>query len=321
MSNLDEYSDYLNDEELLEIVQEVSSFDGKAKTILYVEARFDVGCWNQILNNLGVSDYFEVMKYGQTNGKTALLKLLKDDHLHAMQMIAIDADLDRLIGIDKEKFDNPFVFDTIVYSIEGIVYHETVIQKFLQGIEQDYKVKVNYQSFIKQYSAKCYEVLSEVVRYFIEHSLDEQNDLVEQFQVCNLTESIIDSFLEKDNGAIFDLSKCEKGDFICSVLESKGVTPNTAYQYVRGHSLQETIDRLIRRLLNEIISTEFGKAKTALMRKGQTKRINNEMNSIRNDVENKFKLQTYIRNADYSSSDAFLQISQKINKTVQDHLI
>lgn len=297
----------------------MSAEDGVGRTLLYVEAIYDKDHWKRILNKLGFSEYFEVTTYGQHSGKASLLKLYAKGKLNESQMIAIDADLDRLIDFDIEKFNSPFVFDTYVYSIEGIILDKDVVGKLIGLLKQMYDyLDFDFDSFMISYAARCYQELSKIIDSI---SGQKPSDLIDYFRSCDLSLcDSIDRFLTGDDNAIFNVSDIDHADFVCETLQNKGVEIEESYRYIRGHALRRTLDCLLKKLKTSIERFEIDIIRSNFS--GEGPRISEEISRMRSLLENNYSLDTFLMAKEIPENNiGVVYLSNKVKKTVENHLL
>lgn len=313
------FDEFVNDPRYINSSQTMSAKDGVPRTLLYVEAIYDRDHWKRILNKLGFSEYFDVTPYGQISGKEGLLKLFRDNKLSEEQMIAIDADMDRLIEFEVEKFDSPFVFDTYVYSIEGIILDKDIVGRLLHQLNQMYVyLNFDFDDFMYKYGVLCYEELSRIVADLWGNN---PSDLIEHFKYCDLANcDTIPQFLSGNSGSVFNVEKINHSDFLCEILQSKKIDVEGSYLYIRGHALRGTLDYLFKSLKAIIDRTETSIIVANFS--GKEQMISDEISRMRFLVNNNYVLDTFLMMADLSENNIGMKhLSQKIKETVEKHLL
>ncbi|GGZ83330.1 hypothetical protein GCM10007161_13550 [Ignatzschineria indica] len=317
------FDEFLNNPDYLNSSQTMSAKDGVARTLLYVEATYDKDHWKKILSTLGFAEYFEVVTYGQSSGRRGLLKLLEEGKLHAGQMIAIDADLDRIVGFEVEKFDSPFIFDTYVYSIEGIILDKSIVKKFINQLNQNYEyLNFDFDDFMNRYSFLCYQELSKITALFSDvDSMNSPENLVESFKLCDLsTSDVIDRFIDGDKDSLFKVDDRDAPVLLCEILKEKGIDTSESYLYVRGHALMDTVSSLCKKLKSYIKSRET--EIVTMLFDDKKHMIDGELKHRHSLINSSYVLNTYLMMANLSKDNVGMKhLSNKVKATVENHLL
>lgn len=233
---------------------------GKRRIVAYVESYDDVFFWRSVLNEYeDETRYFEVMLPSRTTlGKGKKLALMNRlGHGLGQDMIAcVDADYDYLLqgntDVSQRVCHDPYVFHTYAYAIENLqCYAPTLHQTCVMATLNDREI-LDLEAFLEEYSRIIYPLLVWNVwayRYdsYKQFSLLDFADTV-TFRDVNLyrPEDTLEYIRRRVNKRIswaqrtFPQGRKTYAP-LRSQLEELGVTPETAYLYMRGHTLMEGV--------------------------------------------------------------------------------
>lgn len=232
----------------------------RAKTVIaLVEDEYDIPFWNDLLNTNNSGIFFEITPYSSSilhntaKGKKYLLKLT--DNLGPNLIICVDSDYDYLLPTLTNEariiHTSKYVLQTYVYSIENYNCHaSTLNQLCTNAVKQT--VKIDFEALLADYSKIIYpllvwSLLLESKEFGAITSLPRKDAV--KFMIVNA--SIIkigqETLLKKIDESIFkkttELEKrfphyLDEFEVLKKSLERKGLLPENAYLFMRGHDLQ-----------------------------------------------------------------------------------
>ena len=248
--------------------QKMKSRTARRKIVAYVESYDDVFFWRTVLEDFEDDHYyFEVMLPSQSSlGKGKRLALMNrlGPQLGNYMIACVDADYDYLLqdATPTSRFvnHNPFVFHTYAYAIENYqCYAETLHRACVMATLNDRRV-VDFEAFMQEYSLSIWPLFVWSVwvyrfDHYREFTLTEFGKHV-GFSDINIyhPEATLDFVRRKVNRKIawmqhhFPSAKKSYEEIKKEILEL-GVTPETAYMYIQGHTL---FDNVISPLLDPV---------------------------------------------------------------------
>lgn len=230
------------------------------KIVAYVESYDDIFFWRNVLDEFETEDrYFEIMLPSRTTlGKGKKLVLMnKLGQQFGENMIAcVDADYDYLLqGVTSTSAlinTNPYVFHTYVYAIENYqCYAESLHSVCVMATLNDHQI-VDFEGFMQEYSRIIWPLFVWsiwVYRHNVYHDFtmtEFGNHVV--FGDINVyhPEYTLEYVRRKVNRKMAWLQHHypqAKADYesLKAELQSLGVTPETTYLYMQGHTLFENV--------------------------------------------------------------------------------
>lgn len=216
------------------------------KSIVIVENQNDIWFWQQVLNHFSFGKVKFIYstqneKGNATEGCTQCLKYV--DFFSPRFFACIDSDLNYL----KQKLPQSYyLIQTYTYSWENhCAYSETLCQNYAAAVANG-ATDLDFRSFIDGYSKLVYKPLLAVL----------ENDISprELWQSINIQYNAGD---EKDNGSpalekiktnIKTLGDINPSQDAIAKYEQMGINEQTAYLYVRGHNIFNTLNAIGRAL-------------------------------------------------------------------------
>lgn len=244
----------------LQLANKLRPKQARKKIVAYVESYDDVLFWRSILEEFETEEYrFEVMLPSRNSlskgKKTALMNRLGES-LGSYMIACVDADYDWLMQ-DKTDFSrrmnsNPFVFHTYAYAIENLQCYAPSLHKACVMSTLNDRVIVDTEVFMEEYSRIIWPLFVwNVWSYrnlrFKEFSMSDMSDIIGLHDVSpQHPELALEELRKRVNKAIPKLQAMfpeGKGSFqaLRDELLELGLTPESTYLYIQGHSLLENV--------------------------------------------------------------------------------
>ncbi len=242
--------------------------DARQKIVAYVESYADISFWRMVLDEFeDETRYFEIMLPSRSSlGKGKKLALMNQlgSHLGNYMIACVDADYDYLMqGVtptSRMVNNHPYVFHTYAYAIENyLCYAGSLHQVCVMATLNDRQL-VDLEEFMKQFSLIIWPLFVwSVWMYrkdkYREFTLTEFGNHV-SFGDINVyhPENTLEYVKKKVNRKIAWLQRQypqAKKDYesLKQEIIGLGVTPETTYLYMQGHTL---FDNVITPLLEPI---------------------------------------------------------------------
>ena len=266
--------DYI-DSRYIEAANALTSKKARRRIVAYVESYDDIYFWRTVLSEFeNDKRFFEVMlpsKMNLTRGKkSVLMNFLKGkksgDNLRlGKDMIAcVDADYDYLLqgatNSSKQVLGSPFVFHTYVYAIENYQCYAPSLHNVCVSVTlNDHRI-FDFREFFRAFSEALFPLFVwSIMLYrngnYPRFSITDLNRIADPggFNVQN-PEPSIDNVRRKVRTKIHDLQRQfpdAKEEYLATKEDIKtlGVTPQTTYLYIQGHSL---FDNVVVPILNKV---------------------------------------------------------------------
>ena len=240
----------------------------RRKIVVYVESYDDVFFWRTVLDDFeDDSRYFEIMLPSRSTlgkGKKLVLTNKLGPQLGNYMIACVDADYDYLLQgatptsrlINK----NPFVFHTYAYAIENYQCYASTLHRVCVMATLNDRQIVDFESFMQEYSQIIWPLFVWSVwvyrrNHYREFTLTEFGNHV-SFSDINVyhPEQTLELVRRRVNRKIAWLQRHfpqEKKDYerLKTELLDLGVTPETTYLYIQGHTL---FDNVISPLLDPV---------------------------------------------------------------------
>ena len=240
----------------------------RRKIVVYVESYDDVFFWRTVLDDFeDDSRYFEIMLPSRSTlgkGKKLVLTNKLGPQLGNYMIACVDADYDYLLQgatptsrlINK----NPFVFHTYAYAIENYQCYAATLHRVCVMATLNDRQIVDFESFMQEYSQIIWPLFVWSVwvyrrNHYREFTLTEFGNHV-SFSDINVyhPEQTLELVRRRVNRKIAWLQRHfprAKKDYerLKTELLDLGVTPETTYLYIQGHTL---FDNVISPLLDPV---------------------------------------------------------------------
>jgi Protein of unknown function (DUF4435) len=219
--------------------------DRKTLTIA-VEGKDDVAFWSFVFDRSAFRDKYRIFRSynypkAQSSGKTTLAHFLP--HTQRDFAICIDSDYDYFL--ETSVWKRPFVFQTYTYSIENYYCYvpslNTVINR-AANLPSDTEGVSFDDIFIEKFSKIIYELTIESIQQALNEgrSEDTRHKLGKDIRLANGQN--IDTRLSNLEAHIQNqLQNLPMTDEFRKKLLNKGLRPETAYLFVRGHDVLNSV--------------------------------------------------------------------------------
>lgn len=234
--------------------------DAKKRVVAYVESYDDVFFWRSVLEEFQSDDIkFEVMLPSRTNlskGKKNAMMNQLGRQLGECMIACVDADYDYLMQgcteFSQSFIQNPYVFHTYVYAIENYqCYAKGLHEACVMATLNDREV-INFQAYLEEYSRIIWPLFVWSIWVY-------RHDLYKEYSLMDFCydvtyhdinpyhpEKTLEYVRRKVNQKLAIMQQRypdAKSSYprLREELLSLGVTPETTYLYIQGHSLMEGV--------------------------------------------------------------------------------
>lgn len=244
-----------------EAANQLTSKRARRRIVAYVESYDDVFFWRTVLTRFENEErYFEVMlpshRKLERGKKSVLMNFIGHTELGRDMIACVDADYDYLLqgatAQSKRVLDSPYVFHTYAYAIENLQCYAPSLHNVCVAVTlNDHRI-FDFENYLHQYSEAIFPLFVwSVWAYRSGHhnrfSLTDFARVADPggFNVFDPQPSI-DHLRRKVSNKIRQL-QAEYPDNKAEYLRMKdevkalGVTPQTAYLYMQGHHLFDTV--------------------------------------------------------------------------------
>lgn len=239
---------------------------------VHVEAKADEEFWRKIFRYYVVGKDFNFISESSTpkgTVATGVNHCLKyKPYLSKHFFICIDSDYRYLM---QEKGFTPaqYVIQTYTYSIENHLCYAAQLNDLSEKQLQIKNTVFDFELFLNAYSKIIYEVLI-LHLYFLKRD-EEVFPKRDFFQLLNLLQSVPDYDVVNNGKAVLDLLEQRCKDKIAELKKrfptvnveaekeynsTLGLTPDTAYLYVRGHNLYDLVCALGNNVTEKLLEQE-----------------------------------------------------------------
>jgi Protein of unknown function (DUF4435) len=213
---------------------------------IFVEGKDDEAFWSFVFDRSKFKGKYKIFTYSNwptegSSGKTTLKHLVP--HTQRDFAICIDSDYDYLL--ENTDWQRPFVFQTYTYSIENYycyVPNLNAVMNRATNLASDTEGSFFEDIFIRQFSEKIYDLLIESLQESIKvgrsentrHKLGENIRLTKGRDINVLLSNLHASLPNKTQHLIIPTEFRQQ-------LTAKGLTPETAYLFARGHDVFNSV--------------------------------------------------------------------------------
>lgn len=320
-----------------EAANQLASKKGRRRIVAYVESYDDILFWRSVLGGMETDKlYFEVMlpthKKLERGKKSVLMKLIessveREDSKAARlgpDMIAcVDADYDYMLQgattQSRQVINNPYVFHTYAYAIENMqCYASSLHDVCVMVTLNDHRI-FDFEDYLRQYSEAIFPLfIWSVWAYrtgnYHDFTLTDFARVIDpggfnvfdpQPSLDHLRQKVIRKVRQlqtqyPNNKEVYLQTKED--------IKALGVTPQTTYLYVQGHSL---FDNVIVPILNKVCNRLRMERQEEIQRTARhyTQR-KNEMSCYEHSLQD--IRQMLKKNLGYRMAPEFLHIQQDI---------
>lgn len=233
----------------------------RRRIVAYVESFDDIAFWRSILDDFeDETRYFEIkLPSRETLGKgkrLALLNILNADQLGGSMIACVDADYDYMLrdATETSRLINhsPYVIHTFVYAIENYQCYAPSLHKAVVTATLNDRPVLDYEVFMREYSQAIWPL-------FVWNIWCYRHDKYHNFTMMDFCgfigfKSISPSHPEEALAQVrrrvnqkmawlqqhFPEAKKNYGA-LKQELKDMGITPDTTYLYIQGHTLFENV--------------------------------------------------------------------------------
>jgi len=320
-----------------EAANQLASKKGRRRIVAYVESYDDILFWRSVLGGLETDKlYFEVMlpthKKLERGKKSVLMKLIessveregsKTARLGPDMIACVDADYDYMLqgatAQSRQVINNPYVFHTYAYAIENMqCYASSLHDVCVMVTLNDHRI-FDFEDYLRQYSEAIFPLfIWSVWAYrtgnYHDFTLTDFARVIDpggfnvfdpQPSLDHLRQKVIRKVRQlqtqyPNNKEVYLQTKED--------IKALGVTPQTTYLYVQGHSL---FDNVIVPILNKVCNRLRMERQEEIQRTARhyTQR-KNEMSCYEHSLQD--IRQMLKKNLGYRMAPEFLHIQQDI---------
>ena len=244
----------------IEAANRLNARSARKKIVAYVESYDDVFFWSHLLRGLETPEfYFEVMLPSRTTlckGKKVALMNELGPRLGRCMIACVDADYDYLLQgateTSKMVCDNPYVFHTYTYAIENYQCYAPTLESVCVMVTLNDRRLFDFEDFIARFSEIIWPLFVWSVWVYRTGNY-KTFTMLDFFRVVTLNElnyyhpeQTLEALRHRVNRKInrlqhqFPQARSSYKPLREELLRL-GVTPQTAYLYMRGHDLQDGI--------------------------------------------------------------------------------
>lgn len=320
-----------------EAANQLASKKGRRRIVAYVESYDDILFWRSVLGGLETDKlYFEVMlpthKKLERGKKSVLMKLIESSveregskaaRLGPDMIACVDADYDYMLqgatAQSRQVINNPYVFHTYAYAIENMqCYASSLHDVCVMVTLNDHRI-FDFEDYLRQYSEAIFPLfIWSVWAYrtgnYHDFTLTDFARVIDpggfnvfdpQPSLDHLRQKVIRKVRQlqtqyPNNKEVYLQTKED--------IKALGVTPQTTYLYVQGHSL---FDNVIVPILNKVCNRLRMERQEEIQRTARhyTQR-KNEMSCYEHSLQD--IRQMLKKNLGYRMAPEFLHIQQDI---------
>ena len=232
----------------------------RRRVVVYVESYDDIFFWRSVLDEFESDTLtFEVMLPSQTNlrkGKKNVLNNLLGEQLGKYLIACVDADYDYLMQgttpLSQMMLTSPYVFHTYVYAIENFQCHARGLHEVCVMSTLNDREILNFEAFMAEYSTIIFPLFVWNV-WCYRYDCYGRFTLMDFANVVGLSninpfhpEQVLNQLRHNVNRKIAWMQQhYPQGKKTYKPLREQlirlGVTPETTYLYIQGHTLFENV--------------------------------------------------------------------------------
>ena len=321
--------DHLNSR-YFEAANQLTSKKARRRIVAYVESYDDIYFWHTVLGRFeNDKRYFEVMLPShqklERGKKSVLMKLVEGGKVGEDMIACVDADYDFLLQgatpQSKKVVESPYVFHTYAYAIENLQCYAPSLHEACVAVTLNDHHIFDFEDYLTRYSEAIFPLFVWSVWAYRtgnhnKFSLTDFARVIDPggFNVFDPQPSI-DHLRQKVNRKVSQLQS-EYPDNKQQYLQTKdavkslGVTPQTTYLYIQGHSL---FDNVVVPILTKVCNRLRLERQDEIARTAQhhTQR-RNEMSCYEHSLQD--IRQTLRKSNGYTQSAPFYRIQEDIEK-------
>ena len=245
----------------IEAANRLRPSNARRRIVAYVESYDDVAFWRAILDEFETPElYFEVKLPGRNNlmkGKRqALMNILSASQLGQAMIACVDADYDYpLQDLTEESRllnHSPYIVHTVVYAIENFQCFAPSLHRAVVTATLNDRPVLDYEAFLGQYSQIIWPLFLWNIWCYRHESYKHftMMDFCGFVQLRNVSPSQPEQALAQLRRRVnqkmawmqhhFPEAKKSYGH-LKEEMKTLGVTPETTYLYIQGHTLFENV--------------------------------------------------------------------------------
>ena len=233
----------------------------RRRIVAYVESYDDVAFWRQILDEFETSDlYFEIQLPGrnslQKGKRQALMNLFSSRQFGQAMIACVDADYDYLLQdateTSREFNASPYIIHTVVYAIENYQCYAPSLHRAVVTSTLNDRLVLDYEEFLREYSQIIWPLFLWNIWGYIHESYKgfTMTDFCGFISLHDVSPSHPEEALMKvrrrvnQKMAWMQQHHPEAKKSYAQVkqkMRDLGVTPDTTYLYIQGHTLFENV--------------------------------------------------------------------------------
>jgi hypothetical protein len=312
-----------------EAANQLTSKKARRRIVAYVESYDDIFFWRTVLTRFeNDKRYFEVMLPSHRKlerGKKSVLMNFIEGRVGEDMIACVDADYDYLLqGVtaqSKKVVESPYVFHTYAYAIENLQCYAPSLHEVCVAVTlNDHRI-FDFDDYLRQYSEAIFPLFVWSVWAYRtgQHNKFSLSDLARVIDPGGFNvfapQPSLDHLRQKVNRKVRQL-QAEYPDNKEQYLQVKasirelGVTPQTTYLYIQGHSL---FDNVVVPILTKVCNRLRLERQEEISRTARhhTQRTN-EMSCYEHSLQD--IRQMLKKNIGYSFSPQFRQVQADIER-------
>jgi hypothetical protein len=311
--------------------QRISARNGEQLVEVYVEGYDDVAFWRAIFDEFESEKVtFEISvppRSDLAKGKRVVLDMIPE--CSSRRLLCVDSDFDYLFaghtGQSKRVLNTPYVFHTYTYATENYLCWAPALHSVCTKATKNDTRIFDFEKFMAEYSAAIYDVF---VWYVYSAYLGDEHI----FKLIDFKNTVRIHYLEVEGNGDTTLHWIRGNasrkrvhleenhpDHVVEIEEFKrqlarrGVTPETAYLYMHGHTL---LDNVVIPMLNAVCEKLKLLAGDRITRSAQRGvALGNEVSNYRNALLN--VRETLVYNENYKTCPLYLSLHADIRGMLQ----
>lgn len=320
-----------------EAANKLTSKNARRRIAAYVESYDDIFFWRSVLTRFeDDTRYFEVLLPTRMNrldrGKKAAMMRLLSESVGTDMIACVDADYDYLeqgsTAVSKEILGNPYILHTYAYAIENLQCYAPSLHDVSVMVTLNDRRIFDFQDYLRQYSEAIFPLFVwSVWAYrtgnYHDFTLSDMARVIDPggFNVFDPQPSI-DHLRRKVNTKVHQL-QAKYPDNKEAFLQTKesvkalGVTPQTTYLYVQGHSL---FDNVVVPIMSKVCNRLRLERQEEISRTARhhTQR-RNEMSCYEHSLQD--IRQMLKKNTGYTFSEPFRRIQQDVERFLEGNTV
>ena len=245
----------------LEAANRLRPSSARRRIVAYVESYDDVAFWRGILDDFETPDlYFEVKLPGrdslQKGKRQALTNVLSANQLGSAMIACVDADYDYLMQDTTESTHtfntSPYIVHTVVYAIENYQCYAPSLHQAVVTATLNDRPTLNFEAFLQEYS----QIIWPLFLWNIWGYLHEDYKGFTMMDFCGfisfrdinpyhpeIAMSMVRRRVNQKIAWMQQLHPDAKKSYarVKQQMRDLGVTPETTYLYIQGHTLFENV--------------------------------------------------------------------------------